>query len=335
MTKSVLVKDLSKNYDSRGIAGVYDLNFEIKNKEIIALVGPSGCGKTTTLNLLARKLSADSGEIQFPKSYKVALFEKVESLDFSKTILENLKFKAIECFEVDEDKAINLARENLMALEITNEMRKTPSDVSAGQLQRVLLALTLIQRPNLILLDEPFNNLDHAIKVQFINELNKLQAEFDFSMIWVTHDLSLVYEHCQKVMIMNFGKIVQEGYPFNVYLNPSSLFCAQYLGVENILVGKNNNGVTKLPFTELKTPSHLDSAKEDLLLLIRAENIKISSEGSLTGKKTKEVFLGDKKLIHFTCKGHKLKLATSPYTTTEDNFNFDIVLEQITILSEI
>ena len=151
----IKVTHLTKQFDKRGIAGVHDLSFELNNGEVMAIMGPNGGGKSTLLNLLSQKLASESGEIMVDKT--ICLFPGSDA-PLEMNVLKFLTSSVT--LDIEEEKKIQLARDLADTFEFTFQLRQNLSELSSGQKQKILLARELINRPGLLLMDEPFTHLD-------------------------------------------------------------------------------------------------------------------------------------------------------------------------------
>lgn len=224
----IKVTHLSKKFDKRGIAGVHDLSFELNNGEVMAIMGPNGGGKSTLLNLLCKKLAPEGGEIIVDKT--ICLFPSSEAPQE----MNVLKFLTSSVtLDIEEEKKIQLARDLADTFEFTFQLRQNLSELSSGQKQKILLARELINRPGLLLMDEPFTHLDPFTRKDILRGLFEYIRHQGITVLWVTHDLDEAFEFSDQLALMNFGKFVQIGNPEELVRNPKNLFVAQFMGYRN------------------------------------------------------------------------------------------------------
>jgi ABC-type Fe3+/spermidine/putrescine transport system ATPase subunit len=301
------IQKLTKNFDPRGIAGVYDLDFELDSKKVVALLGPSGCGKTTTLNLINKTLTSDSGEIT--GNEKVLMLSTPSIFKSGMKLIDNLAL-AVEKLGTEEQH--NLIRPWLGEFDLTNETNSNVETLSEGQKQRALIIHSLIQRPELLLLDEPFEHLEPNLKKELMNRLFEISRERGIGVFWVTHDLKLALSFSDEVMLMNFGKIVQAGKPEDVFHQPNSLFSAQYFGETNILVGKVSNNIFHSPIGKIPF-EHEDG--DDLCFQLKPHQLTIDESGDFKGRVQNRWFEGETYLYLLDVGGFDIYLRSSQLQT--------------------
>ncbi|WP_232677765.1 ABC transporter ATP-binding protein [Nocardioides sp. R-C-SC26] len=222
---------------------VRSLDLEVPSGSFFALLGPSGCGKTTTLRMIAGLESPTSGTIELAgrdithaKPYQrpvntvfqsYALFPHLD-------IAENVAFGLRRRRQKDVDEQV---RQMLDLVELSSQSRKKPAQLSGGQQQRVALARALINKPEVLLLDEPLGALDLKLRRAMQIELKRIQTEVGLTFIHVTHDQEEAMTMADTVAVMNGGVIEQMGAPAELYENPRSTFVANFLGQSNLIAG--------------------------------------------------------------------------------------------------
>lgn len=239
----ISVKNLTRQFDKRGIAGLHSLSFSVKKGEILAIIGPNGSGKSTLLNLLSGTMKPDAGEIL--AEGKATLFSSVEELP-DMNVQKWLK-EAVS-LDIDDEKKIQLTRDLADTFEFTFQLRQNLKDLSAGQKQKIILAKHLINKPSLLMLDEPFAHLDPFTRVDILKNLFQYLRHQEISLIWVTHDLDEAFRFSDVIGVMNFGKIEQWGTPLSIVQRPQNLFVAQYLGYRNFFTSKKTQQGFETPW---------------------------------------------------------------------------------------
>ena len=251
---TVRASGLVKTFGS--VVAVSDLSFEAKAGEFLTLLGPSGCGKTTTLRLVAGLERPDRGEIQVGgrllSSTESGLFVPPERRGMGMvfqsyaiwphmTVFENVAFPLQELrvprAEIRERVMTMLGTVGLGAL----DARPAPM-LSGGQQQRVALARALVSNPEVLLLDEPLSNLDARLREEMRFELREMQARLGITSIFVTHDQAEAMTLSDRIVVMNAGRIEQEGSPEEVYQRPSTRFVMDFLGRANHLPARIAKG---------------------------------------------------------------------------------------------
>lgn len=249
-----------------GFTAVDDLTLTIPAGSFFALLGPSGCGKTTTLRLVAGLEEPTEGRILIggkdvtkTKAYQRPVNTVFQSYALFPhlSVLENVAF-GLKRRKIQG--ALDLAREALALVELAHVANRRPSQLSGGQQQRVALARAVVNRPALLLLDEPLGALDLKLRRQMQLELKQIQSEVGLTFLHVTHDQEEAMTMADTVAVMNRGRIEQMGSPEDLYENPTTVFVATFLGQTNLWAGEaaDNGGkavVVKIAGEEIRVPS--------------------------------------------------------------------------------
>jgi spermidine/putrescine transport system ATP-binding protein len=227
-----------------GFVAIENLDLKIPAGEFFALLGPSGCGKTTTLRLVAGLDSPTKGKILIgnqdvtttkPHERPVNTVFQNYALFPHMSVLENVAF-GLRQRKVGEP--LPKATEALKLVELEHLAQRRPTQLSGGQQQRVALARALVNRPSLLLLDEPLGALDLKLRRQMQVELKAIQMEVGLTFLHVTHDQEEAMDMADTVAVMNKGRIEQMGAPEALYERPKTLFVSKFLGQSNIFVGE-------------------------------------------------------------------------------------------------
>ena len=227
-----------------GFVAVDNLDLKIPAGEFFALLGPSGCGKTTTLRMIAGLESPSKGEILLggkdiagmkPHERPVNTVFQNYALFPHMSVLENVAF-GIRQRKLTEPLA--KAEKALAMVELEHLAQRRPQQLSGGQQQRVALARALVNRPSLLLLDEPLGALDLKLRRQMQIELKAIQMEVGLTFLHVTHDQEEAMDMADTVAVMNQGHIEQLGAPEVLYDRPKTAFVAKFLGQSNMFIGK-------------------------------------------------------------------------------------------------
>ncbi|MCB0893967.1 MAG: ABC transporter ATP-binding protein [Nocardioidaceae bacterium] len=222
---------------------VDDLDLDVPRGSFFALLGPSGCGKTTTLRMVAGLETPTSGsitlagkDITYAKPYKRPVNTVFQSyalfphLDIHENVAFGLKRRKVKDIDAQVKAMLDL-------VELTTQARKKPTQLSGGQQQRVALARALINKPEVLLLDEPLGALDLKLRRSMQIELKRIQLEVGLTFIHVTHDQEEAMTMADTVAVMNAGVIEQMGAPEELYENPRTTFVANFLGQSNLIGG--------------------------------------------------------------------------------------------------
>ena len=293
-TGDLQLRNIRKEFGE--FVAVDDLNLTIPKGSFFALLGPSGCGKTTTLRMIAGLEEPTSGtiavgdtDITYSKPYRrpvntvfqnYALFPHL-------TIFENVAFGLRRRGIKDVKEAV----EKVLALvELGHLKDRRPGQLSGGQQQRIAVARAIVNRPALLLLDEPLGALDLKLRRQMQIELKWIQTEVGITFVHVTHDQEEAMTMADTIAVMNKGRIEQMGSPVDLYENPETVFVANFLGQSNLIkatVGTNSGAETSVDVQGARIilpTSRNRSAKSSVLVGIRPEKINIHAAGTSTGK---------------------------------------------------
>ncbi len=229
-----------------GWTAVDDISLTIKGGEFFSLLGPSGCGKSTTLSMIGGFESPTSGAIYLAgedvsrlPSYKRDVNTVFQSyalfphLDIFENVAFGLRRKGVKKAEITE--RVNTM---LKLVDLTGFAKRKPGQLSGGQQQRVALARALVNRPKLLLLDEPLGALDLKLRKQMQIELKRIQHEVGITFLFVTHDQEEAMAMSDRLAVMSKGRIEQVGTPAEVYDHPATEFVASFLGASNFIPGE-------------------------------------------------------------------------------------------------
>lgn len=227
-----------------GFVAIENLDLTVPAGEFFALLGPSGCGKTTTLRLVAGLETPTKGKILIGKTdvTETKPHERPVNTVFQSyalfphmTILENVAF-GLRQRKIDDP--LGKAKQALNMVQLAHLAERKPQQLSGGQQQRVALARALVNRPSLLLLDEPLGALDLKLRREMQIELKAIQIEVGLTFLHVTHDQEEAMDMADTVAVMNQGRIEQMGAPEALYDRPKTVFVAKFLGQSNLLVGE-------------------------------------------------------------------------------------------------
>ncbi|CAA9890060.1 sulfate permease A protein, chromate resistance (ABC superfamily, atp_bind) [Candidatus Methylobacter favarea] len=260
---SISVSHISKNFGA--FTALDDINLDIPEGELVALLGPSGCGKTTLLRIIAGLEQADQGDV-FLKGDKVTdkpvknrhigfVFQHY-ALFRHMTVLDNVAFglrvkpRKERPSEAGIVKKVHALLE-LVQLDWLND--RFPDQLSGGQRQRIALARALAVEPSVLLLDEPFGALDASVRKDLRFWLRNLHHELNVTSVFVTHDQEEAMEVANRVVVLNNGRIEQQGSPSDIYDHPANAFVSQFIGQTNVF-DLDEQGTDWLEAAGLLTP---------------------------------------------------------------------------------
>lgn len=220
------------------VAACDDVDLHIEDGEFMTLLGPSGCGKTTTLNVIAGLEEASSGDVLIggevvndlgPFERDVAMVFQNYALYPHMTVAENIGF-TLRLRKRPKDEIRRRVAKVAETLEIERLLDRLPRELSGGQQQRVALGRALVREPTVFLFDEPFSNLDAALRLRMRGEIKELHQRLGVTSIFVTHDQEEAMSISNRVAIMNLGRVEQVGTPEEVYSRPVSRYVARFVG---------------------------------------------------------------------------------------------------------
>jgi len=249
---AVTVEAISLSYGDHAV--LKDVSLQVKPGEFFAFLGPSGCGKTTLLRLIAGFNTAQQGRILIgdrdvtdlrPWQRDVGLVFQNYALWPHMTVMQNVAF-GLEERRLPRVEIKQRAGEMLELVGLSALADRRPSQLSGGQQQRVALARTLAVRPRVLLLDEPLSNLDAKMRVQVRRELRDLQRRLGITAIFVTHDQEEANTVCDRIAVMNDGRVQQVAAPMDLFAHPANLFVANFLGTTNQIAGHVDGAVYRL-----------------------------------------------------------------------------------------
>src|SRR5437016_7640916 len=278
------LKNLRKDWGEA--VAVTGLDLSIEDGAFVAVLGPSGCGKTTTLLLLAGIYSPSAGEIAFDgarvndveaRDRNIGIVFQSYALYPNMNVLQNVVFP-LRCKHVEPAEAERRAREIAALVRIDPLLERRPSQLSGGQQQRVALARALVKQPHLLLLDEPLSNLDASLRLSMRTEIRRIQRELGVTTILVTHDQIEATTMADRIVVMNAGRIEQEGTAEDLYERPETLFVASFIGSPpiNLFDGHAEGGAIKIHQGTMALATPVNGP---VVLGIRPESLTVNGSG--------------------------------------------------------
>ena len=265
------------------VDAVSDLTIEVYEGELLAILGPSGCGKTTSLRLIAGFEAPTAGTLEVagrfvagnrqfipPEQRGVGMVFQDYALFPHMSVLENVEY-GLRGFR---DKR-PLAMAALETTGLTALADRRVHELSGGEQQRVALARAMAPRPKLLLLDEPFSNLDLSLRAQVREELRDIVRETGITTILVTHDQEEALSIADRVAFMARGRIVQVGTPEEIYLEPATVDVAEFIGDANLLYGDVSDGMINTPFGSFP----IETQARRAVAIVRPEDLLLSEAG--------------------------------------------------------
>lgn len=235
------IENISKIFEKE--RGIKNISFQLEKGELVSFLGPSGCGKTTLLNIIGGFVKNDSGSIYLedkditeypPEKREIVTVFQNYALFPHMNVVENVKY-GLKYRGYNKEEQIKLAKEYLKIVGLEGYEKNSVGELSGGQQQRVALARALVLQPKILLLDEPFSNLDAKLKIAMREEIKELQKRLGISMIFVTHDQEEALSISDRIVVMSNGEIVQIGKPEEIYYSPKNRYVAEFIGKINFL----------------------------------------------------------------------------------------------------
>ena len=347
------VIDLNKVFDN-GFEALKSVNFSIEQGDLVCLLGPSGCGKSTILNMIAGLLQPTGGDIQFKKSSVINIEPKDRNIGFvfqnyalypHMTVLENIMFPlTVGEKKISKEEAKKVAEEYMQLTNIEELAEKKPGTLSGGQQQRVAITRALVQKPEVLLLDEPLSNLDARLRLKIREEIRRLVKEVGITTIFVTHDQEEALSISDKIILLNEGVIQHHDDPQNLYLEPNNLFVAKFIGnpIINILEVEVKDGVITHPSFTLQVSELVESRFRKELeqghysLGLRPEDLVPSENGLFTVTVTAVELIGRERILHFTLGEQNIKSIVSVEHKIEegDTLSFDLLRHKLFLFDQ-
>ena len=342
-TKLIELKNISKSYDGECVLN--DISLYINDKAFITLLGPSGCGKTTTLRIIGGFETPDVGEVFFDgkKINDLPPYKRQVNTVFQKyalfphlNVYDNIAF-GLRIAKVKETEIKERVTEMLKLVNLRGFEKRNVNLLSGGQQQRVAIARALINKPKVLLLDEPLGALDLKLRKDMQVELKNIQSKTGITFIYVTHDQEEALSMSDTVVVMAEGKIQQIGTPTDIYNEPINAFVADFIGESNILDG------VMLEDFKVRFAGHtfecLDKGfekNEQIDVVVRPEDVDVVSvdKGMLTGTVSSVTFKGVHYEIIVDIHGFKWMIQTTDYVAPDATIGLFIEPDAIHIMKK-
>jgi len=285
MSKDLKLESLTKIFGT--LVAVDRVNLEIREGEFVCFLGPSGCGKTTILRMITGFETPTEGNVIYdgkiindlmPQQRNFGIIFQSYALFPNMNVHENIAF-GLKMRKAPKKAMTERVSEMLDLVGLYDWRGNYPAQLSGGQQQRVALARALAPNPSVLLLDEPLSALDAKIRVRLRAVIKRLQQELGITMIYVTHDQEEALAIADRVVVMELGKIKQEGPPLEIYKFPKSSFVADFVGTSNFFKGKRQRNKVEFKDWEFLVAGIENISAKDIYLAIRPEKIEVMRPG--------------------------------------------------------
>jgi spermidine/putrescine transport system ATP-binding protein len=330
----LVIRNVAKSFGKNPV--LRDISLQIAEGEFLTILGESGSGKTTLLRIIAGFETADSGEILMegerldvlpPYRRRVNTVFQHYALFPHLTVEENVGY-GLRVAKLPKPEIAARVSEALAMVKMTAFASSKPAKISGGQQQRIALARALVNRPRLLLLDEPLSALDANLRRQMQVELKSLQREVGISFVFVTHDQEEAMVMSDRIALLRMGELEQVASPREIYSRPTTAYTAQFIGHTNLLRAEVKAGVARCHSLSWR----VDLANGPALFSLRPENIRLATSTNesdtnvirLRGKIRQQAFHGATELLHIVCDDG---LTLSVRTATRESRQGDLQLE--------
>tara|TARA_Y100001934_G_scaffold173468_2_gene205688 strand:- start:4439 stop:5566 length:1128 start_codon:yes stop_codon:yes gene_type:complete len=287
---SIEIDRINKRFGD--FVAVDDVSLSLRDGELTALLGPSGSGKTTLLRIIAGLEQPDSGRIRFHGQDTTDLHVSDRGVGFvfqhyalfkHMTVFENVAYGLTVKPRRQRPSREEIRRKVMHLLEMVQldwTANRLPSQLSGGQRQRIALARALAVEPRVLLLDEPFGALDAKVRAELRRWLRRLHDEIHLTSVFVTHDQEEALEVSDRVVVMNRGRVEQDGSPEQVYDQPANPFVYQFLGNVNRFDARVSDGVAQIGQLRFAAPEFAGQRDSQALAYVRPHDLEVSNQVS-------------------------------------------------------
>jgi ABC-type Fe3+/spermidine/putrescine transport system ATPase subunit len=327
------IRNVAKSFGKTPV--LREISLQVAEGEFLTILGESGSGKTTLLRIIAGFENASSGEILMgderldnlpPYRRRVNTVFQHYALFPHMTVAENVGY-GLKIARLSKEEVATRVEQALAMVKMTPYAASKPSKISGGQQQRIALARALVNRPRLLLLDEPLSALDANLRRQMQVELKSMQREVGISFVFVTHDQEEAMVMSDRIALLRMGELEQVASPREIYNRPTTAYTAQFIGHTNLLSGEVKDGIARCKSLSWRTGLRDGPG----LFSLRPENIRLtggSTAGAgvvkFRGRVVRQAFHGATELIQVDCADD---LLLSVRTASRENWNGDIDLE--------
>jgi len=329
-------RNLSKSYGT--VQVVSDLSLSLDEHEFLSILGPSGCGKSTLLRLIAGLEVPSEGQVFLhgqeisgreiilpPERRKFGMIFQDFSLFPHLSVKDNVAYGAAGSKTEKQQRVHEL----LELVSLPHLATKMPHQISGGEQQRIAVARALAPRPSLILMDEPFSNLDYQLRQQLRRDIREILKHEGVATVLVTHDQLEAITFSERMLLIQKGKVVQEGTPSEIYQNPQTIWASSFVGEANHLPVEWQNDSLQTPLGEINVPSEIGMNAR--IMMVRPEDFKLDSvpADQANGIVKSVDFSGSVQTVVVVLKsGPSVQVSGSPHLFWGQNDSVKITLER-------
>ena len=348
----IRIENLSKVFRTEEVetTALNHVSLHVKPGEFVAIMGPSGCGKSTLLNIIGLLDNPSEGEYYFNTQEVGHLKEKQRTqvrkgnigfvfqsfnLIDELNVYENVELPLIYLKKKAGEKK-ELVNHILDRMNISHRAKHFPQQLSGGQQQRVAIARSLVNEPEILLLDEPLGALDLKLRKEMQLELKRLQREMNITFIYVTHDQEEALTMSDTVVVMNGGKVQQIGTPEDIYNEPKNAFVADFIGDSNIVDGvMHKDFLVSFSGVDFPCVDRGFAREQSVQVVVRPEDIEVVSpvEGQLVGVVNDVIFKGVHFEMHVECEGREWLIHSTRACTPGETIGMRIGPNEIHIMA--
>jgi iron(III) transport system ATP-binding protein len=298
----VEVRGLTKAFGD--VVALDRVDIDVREGEVLALLGPSGCGKTTTLRLIAGFERPDAGSVTLagrevagaagfvaPERRRVGVVFQDYALFPHLSVAQNVGYGVR-----DRARRAERVREMLAMVDLEAEAARLPHELSGGQQQRVAMARALAPEPALVLLDEPFSNLDAALRVRVRSEVRAILQAARATAVFVTHDQEEALSLADRIAVMRAGRVLQVDEPAALYARPADEFVATFVGDADLVAGHVDGDAVVTAFGRLRIDQP-DGLRGDVAVALRPEGVRLRLDGAGQGVVREITYFGHDQLV--------------------------------------
>tara|TARA_Y100001970_G_scaffold150163_1_gene184138 strand:+ start:2752 stop:3822 length:1071 start_codon:yes stop_codon:yes gene_type:complete len=323
--KSLIVENLSLNYDDNKV--LRDINFDIKDSEILALVGPSGSGKTSLIRCITGLQNPNEAIIKISENI---IFSSIKNTPIEKrdigivfqdfalfphmTVEKNIQYG----MNVNDTKHKSLSQlssltDLMLMTGISHLSDRYPDELSGGEQQRVALARSLAPRPKILLMDEPFSNLDPNLRIQLRMEVRRILKYLKISCLFVTHDQQEALYMGDRIIVLNEGEIQQIDENKKVFQNPSNQFVAEFIGLADFIDGEIKDKYANTELGKIEVQSNASNG-ETVNIMLRPDDITITKNNAGNGFVVQREYRGMYYIYYIKLNSGKIVKSLSSHT---------------------